>query len=231
MRLTVFGANGQTGRLLVGQALEAGHEVVAVTRHPAGFPISHPRLDVAEADACDEAGVAKAVEGSGAVLSALGVPFTRQPVTLYSRGISNVVAAMSRAGLKRVVVVSSTAVEPHHHAAGGVMVNRVVQPLISRTIGKTTYADLRAMEDILRGSDLDWTTVRANGLFNAGHVSSYLVSAGALDGVYTSRDDLAACLLAQVSDQRFVRKVVEVTTSEGVPTLWQLIRREAFKKS
>jgi hypothetical protein len=68
-------------------------------------------------------------------------------------------------------------------------------------------------------------------LFEAGHVSFYQVSDGQLDGVFTSREDLADCLLAQVSDSRFVRKTIEVTTSEGAPTLWQMIRREAFKKS
>lgn len=231
MRLAVFGANGLTGRLLVGQALEAGHEVVAVTRHPAGFPVSHPRLVIAEADVHDDRAVARAVEGSGAVLSAFGVPFTRQPVTLYSHGMSNIVAAISHLGLRRVVAVSSSAVQPHHHADGGFMLNRVIQPLIAGTIGKTTYADQRAMEAVLRSSDLDWTVIRAGGLFDAGQVSSYLVSDAPLDGVFTSRDDLAACLLTQVSDRRFVMKVIEVTTSEGVPTLWQLIRREAFKKS
>jgi len=88
-----------------------------------------------------------------------------------------------------------------------------------------------SLEDILRRSDLDWTVVRSAGLFEAGHVSSYQVSDGQLDGVFTSREDLADCLLAQVSDSRFVRKTIEVTTSEGAPTLWQMIRREAFKKS
>ena len=39
MRLSVFGANGATGRLLVRQALDAGHEVTAVTRRPAEFPL------------------------------------------------------------------------------------------------------------------------------------------------------------------------------------------------
>jgi putative NADH-flavin reductase len=34
MRLTVFGPNGGTGRLVVRQALDAGHQAVAVTRHP-----------------------------------------------------------------------------------------------------------------------------------------------------------------------------------------------------
>ncbi|MET9029968.1 hypothetical protein ABZW96_30720 [Nocardia sp. NPDC004168] len=31
MRITVFGANGPTGRLLTGQALDAGHEVSVIT--------------------------------------------------------------------------------------------------------------------------------------------------------------------------------------------------------
>lgn len=231
MRLTVFGANGATGRVLVRQALDAGHEVTAVTRRPAGFPFAHQRLVVAAADVRDGQAVTRALEGSEAVLSSLGVPFTRRPVTVYSEGVTIIAAVMGRLGVKRIVVVSSTTVEPHHHAEGGFMLNRVMQPLVSRTIGKTTYADMRAMEDILHGTDLDWTVVRPAGLFDAGHESSYQVSDSPLDGVYTSREDLAACLLAQASDLRFVRKAIEVTTSEGVPTLWQVIRREAFKKS
>jgi uncharacterized protein YbjT (DUF2867 family) len=34
MRIVVFGANGPTGRQVLSQALTAGHEVAAVTRHP-----------------------------------------------------------------------------------------------------------------------------------------------------------------------------------------------------
>jgi uncharacterized protein YbjT (DUF2867 family) len=230
MRLTVFGANGGTGRLLVRQALDAGHQAVAVTRHPAGFPITHRRLIVAQADVRDRRAVARAIEGSDAVLSSLGVPFTWRPVTVYSAGVCGIAAAMSHLGVKRIIVVSSSAVAPHPHADGGFMLNRIVQPLISRTIGKTTYADLRAMEGILRASDLDWTVVRAAGLFDTRQVSSYQVSDDPLDGLFTSRVDLAACLLAQASDARFVKKTIEITTREGAPTLWEVIRREAFKR-
>jgi hypothetical protein len=38
MRLTVFEANGGIGRLVVSQALQTGHEAVAMTRHPDQFP-------------------------------------------------------------------------------------------------------------------------------------------------------------------------------------------------
>ena len=43
MKITVFGANGLTGRRLVQQALDAGHDLVAVTRHSADYPLTHER--------------------------------------------------------------------------------------------------------------------------------------------------------------------------------------------
>jgi putative NADH-flavin reductase len=229
MRITVFGANGATGRLLTAQALAAGHEVAAVTRQPAAFPITHERLTVAQADVHDPRAVSRAVGGSDAVLSALGVPFTRRPISVYSTGTGNIAAAMSRHGVKRLAVVSSSATQPHQHPGGGFLLNHVLQPLITATIGKTTYRDMRRMEELLRGSDLDWTVMRPSGLFDAPGVTQYELHEDQAPGIFTSRADLAASLLEQAASTRFIRKTVAVTTSEGAPTLFQMLRREAFK--
>jgi hypothetical protein len=107
-------------------------------------------------------------------------------------------------------------------------VNRVVQPLVTATIGRTTYGDMRNMEAHLRSSDLHWTVMRPGGLFDAPTVSKYQLHEKHADGVFTSRADLAASMLAQVTSTQWIRKNVAVTTSEGVPTLLQMIRREAF---
>lgn len=224
MRLAVLGATGATGRLLVRQALDAGHHVAALTRRPYGFPRMHPRLSVVGADVRQAAALDTALAGSEVVLSSLGVPFSWRPVTIYSEGAARIIAAMRRLGRRRLVAVSSTTVEPHDHAQGGFMLNRVMQPLVSVTIGRTTYADMRAMERLLQASELDWTVVRPAGLFDAGRISDYRISDGPLDGDFTSREDLAACLLAQATDERYVGKAIEVTTSDGAPSVWQLIR-------
>lgn len=229
MRLVVFGANGATGRLLTRQTLAAGHQVVAVTRRPADFPITHERLSVVEADVHDAQAVDRAVEGADAVVSTLGVPYTRKPINVYSDGIRNIAAAMSRHEVKRLIVVSSSATEPHHHADGGFLMNRVLQPLITATIGKTTYSDMRRMEELVRGSDLEWTIMRPSGLFDGPGVTRYELHEDQAPGIFTSRADLAASLLEQATDVRFVRKAVAVTTPDGAPTLFQMLRREAFK--
>jgi len=53
MRIVIFGANGQTGRLATRRALDAGHTTVAVTRRPDDFPFADPALSVAGADVYD----------------------------------------------------------------------------------------------------------------------------------------------------------------------------------
>jgi putative NADH-flavin reductase len=229
MRVVIFGANGATGRLLTEQALDASHHVVAVTRRPTDFPITHRRLRVVEADVLDRHAVDRAVDGADAVLSTLGVPYTRKPITVYSDGASNIVAAMSSHGVKRLVVVSSSATEPHYHADGGFLMNRILQPLITATIGKTTYQDMHRMEQLLRSSDLEWTIMRPSGLFDAPTVSRYELYEDQAPGIFTSRVDLAASMLEQVTDTRYLREAVAVTTSDGVPTLFQIIRHEALK--
>ncbi|ACU75382.1 NAD-dependent epimerase/dehydratase [Catenulispora acidiphila DSM 44928] len=230
MRITVFGAHGLTGRQLTRQALDAGYDVTAVTRRPAEYPISDDHLNVAPADVYDSEAVDRALDGADVVLSTLGVPFTRKPIDIYSQGTRTIAAAMPRHGIKRLVVISSSATEPHHHADGGFLLNRVLQPLVTRTIGKTTYADMRRMEDLVRTSGLEWTIMRPSGLFDAPDVTAYQLYEDEAPGIFTSRADLAASMLAQVTDTRFLHKAVAVTTSEGAPTLLQMMRREAFKK-
>jgi uncharacterized protein YbjT (DUF2867 family) len=109
--------------------------------------------------------------------------------------------------------------------------NHVIQPLVTATIGRTTYADMRRMEEVVRASDLEWTIVRPSGLFDAAVVTKYELHEDQAPGTFTSRADLAACLLEEATDRQFVHKAVAVTTSEGVPTLFQLLRREALKKA
>ncbi len=226
MKLVIFGANGQTGRLATARALDAGHEVVAVTRRPREFPLSGPGLTIAEADARDASAVASVVASSDAVVSTLGGTFTREPVDVYSVGTANIVAAMRATGPRRLVVVSSSAAYPTRRTQVPLML-RVVEPIITKTIGKTVYDDMRRMEDLVRDSGLDWTIVRPSGLFDLPDPTGYV--AGEVDpvGAFTARIDLADYLVSLAGDSSTARRTVVVSTTESTPSLLQMIRREA----
>jgi putative NADH-flavin reductase len=230
MRIVIFGANGQTGRLAIRHALDAGHTTIAVTRRPDDFPFTDPALTIAGADVHDADAVADIVDDADAVLSALGVPFTREPVNTYSRGTANIVAAMQSAGATRLVVVSSTGAYPAPSRTGAPFALRLFEPVITKTIGKTVYDDIRLMESVVRDSDLDWTIVRPSGLFDLPHVTEYV--AGEVDpvGAFTSRSDLADYVVG-LAAKRGSHDTVTVSTTAATPTMWQMIRREAFKSA
>ncbi|MCX4093676.1 NAD(P)-dependent oxidoreductase [Nocardia sp. alder85J] len=229
--LTIFGANGRTGRLLTELALAAGHRVTAVTRRPDSFPLHHDRLEVYRADVLDPAAVDAAVAGRDAVLSALGVPPGRQPITTYSAGVATIAAAMTRHEVRRLVVISSAGVDPQPYSDGGVLFNRVLLPLVTRVLGRSLYDDMRRMEALLDDGELDWTIVRPSGLFQLPSVTEYTLVEGHADCRFTARVDLAASMLALLDDERYVRRVVSVVTTVGNPALLQWIRQEALTGS
>lgn len=229
MRTVVFGATGPTGRRLTAQALTAGHEVTAVTRRPGAV---QPRagLTVITADVTDPEAVDRAVAGSEAVLSSLGVPLTPKPITVYSHGNANIVAAMHRHGVRRLVTISSSVMDPRWRPTGEFFFNNVMDPLFNRRLGRTAHEDMRRMEAIVRESGLDWTLVRPSGLFDHPTVTAYQVVEDVADGLFTSRSDLAASMVAQLSDDRFVRRAMAVITTEVRPSIAGLIWREAVAK-
>ncbi|MGW4024287.1 NAD(P)-dependent oxidoreductase [Streptomyces sp. NPDC005009] len=228
MRIVVFGANGPTGRQTTEQAIAEGHAVTAVTRRPEEFPLSDPRLRVVGADVLDFGAVERAVAGQDAVISTLGVPYSRNPVTVYSEGITHITQAMTKHGVRRLVCVTSTVLFDVPAPGETFFFRKVLEPFIARTIGRTVYDDMRRMEETVRDSDRAWTVVRPAGLFDTDTVSDYQVATSRLPGRFTSRADLGNALLREAAGDRHVRAFVDVRTTEGAPSFLDVIRKEAF---
>ncbi len=228
MKVLVYGANGPTGRAITQQALDAGHTVTAVTRHPEALTLTHANLTVVKGDATDESSVDAAVRGQDAVLSALGVPYSRDPITLYSASAGHIIAAMNRHGVRRLIGVTSVNVDPPA-GQGNILLRYVLEPLLLR-IGRTLYDDMKRMEETVRASDLDWTIVRPPALSDAEKVGGYRVADEPLDGTFATRPDVAAFLLAQLTDDRFLRKVAWITSPEARPNILKIIWKDGIAK-
>ena len=130
-----------------------------------------------------------------------------------------------------MIVVGSAAIDPNYRPSNSLLYNRVVEPLFMRKPGRTLYEDNARMEAVVRDSDVNWTIVRACWLFDAAAVTRYQLSSGSAQGMYTARSDLAACMLAQLTDDRFTRKVVAVNTTIDTPSLVRQIWNEGIKKA
>ena len=92
------------------------------------------------------------------------------------------------------------------------------------------YADMERMETLVRNSHLDWTIVRASGLFETPAVTDYQVAEDHIRGQFTSRADLADCMLQQLATDQYSRKVMAVATFSVQPSMVKFMLQEAFKE-
>ncbi len=72
MKIVIFGATGGVGKLLVEQAVAAGHVVTAFARKPEALQTFADRITIAQGDLLNASSVEEAVKGQDVVLSAFG---------------------------------------------------------------------------------------------------------------------------------------------------------------
>ncbi|OLT11397.1 NADH-flavin reductase [Pseudonocardia sp. CNS-139] len=200
MELTVFGATGGTGRLVVEQALAAGHDVTAVVRDRARLPVpDQERLHVAVGPVTDRPAVLAAVTGANAVVDALGANDTG-PTSIRVDAARVIVPAMREAGVTRLVVVSAAG---FHTTGDGPFVRWGVKPVLGRFL-RHSFADMAAMEKIVRASGLDWTIVLPPRLTNGPRTGRFrsAVDRSVRGSFSITRADLADAVLQAVTDDR-----------------------------
>lgn len=169
MRLAVLGGSGRIGTHVLRWAQDSGYEVAVLARNPQSVTAA-AGLTVIAGDAMDAGAVSAAVDGSGAVLSALG-PRGPKTTALLATAARNVVAAMEKAGTRRVICVSAAGAFIEADPDTGALVKAVLPRIFAGT-----FADVRAMEAVYAGTDLDWTMVRATRLVNGPLTGSYRVA-------------------------------------------------------
>ncbi|MFC0431805.1 NAD(P)-dependent oxidoreductase [Kutzneria buriramensis] len=221
MRITVFAATGGIGRCVLDQAIAAGHEVTAVVRDPSKLP-STVHTVRADLSAVDPAALETAVGGADAVLSGLG-PRNARLAGITSAGTRAIVAAMKATGARRIVVVSAAPVStvpspdrpnpPRHDPGEGFVMRNVLTPMVKRVL-RAHYADLAIMEDVLRASGLDWTSVRPPRLTDKPLTGVYRVAPeqNIRGGALIPRADVAHFMLAAVNDPTTIGHAVGIAT-------------------
>lgn len=202
MRLAIFGGSGKTGQHLIQQALENGHEVVVLARTPSKVAVQHPYLSIVQGDILDAARVEEAVKGVDAVLSVLG-PVNNKPDFAISRGMDNILKAMQKHNVRRVIISAGAGVRDPHDKPK--LIDRFFG-FILNTLSKNVVADMRQVVDKTRTSDRDWTIVRVPMLTDQTMKGELKVGYVGDISPKITRADMAAFMLKQVQDKTYLKK-------------------------
>ena len=208
MKTIVFGATGTIGKLAVQDLLAAGHAVTAFARTPAKLGLAHPGLTLAAGDALDSEAVATAVAGQDAVIVALGAGMSRRS-RVRSEGTLNVIRAMQRHGVKRLVCQSTLGA---HESWDNL--NFFWKRIMFGALLRPVFKDHELQEQLVRASGLDWTIVRPGAFSDGPATGSFKEGFGPGERRLTlriSRADIAAFLTRQLTDRRYAQRAVAIS--------------------
>ncbi|MCZ4098415.1 MULTISPECIES: SDR family oxidoreductase [Streptomyces] len=194
--IVVTGATGNIGRPLTQALAEAGHQVTAVSRHGAAVPngVRHMVADLAE-----PATLKPALAGAKALFLLLSGD-------LHATGANpaDIIGEAAAGGVRRVVLLST-------------------QGVATRPYGQTRIA-MRALEDTLRESGLEWAILRpggfaSNALWWADSVRTQQLVAAPFGDVglpIIDPADIAAVSAACLVEDRHTGGVYELTGPEVI---------------
>ncbi|MFF2790846.1 SDR family oxidoreductase [Streptomyces sp. NPDC058049] len=194
--IVVTGATGNIGRPLTQALTEAGRQVTAVSRHTAAVPdgAAHVVADLAE-----PSGLKPVLAGAKALFLLLS-----GDLHAPGAGPADIIGEAAASGVRRIVLLSTLGVA-------------------TRPFGPTRIA-MRALEDTLRESGLEWTVLRpggfaSNALWWAQSVRAQRVVAAPFGDVgvpIIDPADIAAVAAACLLDDRHTGRVYELTGPEVI---------------
>ena len=207
LKIAVFGATGLTGGLVVAQALEQGHEVVALVRDPNRVSLRHPRLTVLAGHPTAQGDVERCVAGADVVIHCLGIggKGDGKPTTLVSDSVKAALAAMVKHGVPRIVCMSNIGVG----GSGMWLVNRLI-PLFARWL-LPILEDKERMEAALRESSVEWVSVRLPGIFEGSEKPVRVSEDGRGLGFTITAASIARFLLARTTGADFLRATPSIS--------------------
>jgi putative NADH-flavin reductase len=152
--------------------------------------------------------VERAVHGQDVVLCNLGMP-PADKSNLRANGTKNIIRAMEKTGVKRLICQSSHGVGDSRETLPFVMKYLIVPLFLRRA-----FADHEMQESYVRESQLDWIIVRPTALTDGAHTGAYQHGYTAENRTVTnkiSRADTADFMLKQLIDNTYLHKTPSIS--------------------
>lgn len=207
MRISIFGVAGDTIRLLVELALQAGHEVVLFTTE-SNLLNPHQKLVIYSGDLLDKDAVTEAIKGADAVISVIR-PDEAHVNGEVPHGVDNIVTAMRNCRVSRIVWSTCTCITDPidrptllHHFLNAIQVIKA----------QKSYHQAKIGTRIIQRSGLDWVIVRAPILTNS--ISNGVYRIGYIDKSMhptCSRENYADFILKQVTSDEWLHTMPVVS--------------------
>lgn len=214
MKILLLGATGRTGKQIIQEALKKGHQIAAIARDPE--KLGGYKIDITEGTPYDYGTVEKAIKDCDAVINTLNVsrksdnpwaPLTA-PKDLISKSASHVLTAMEKAGIKRIVILSTIGAGRSWKTSPGAL-----KFLVTISNLRFAFTDHGRQEKILENSSMDYTICRAPMLsMENNDTGAIATSEGIMPASrYLSRNSAAEFFIRIIENGEFIRQTISLS--------------------
>ncbi len=202
MQITVFGASGKVGRLVVAEALKRRYDVVAFV-HKHNPLVENEHLTVQTGDVARTADVMRALQGSEAVISCLG-SWGQPGRNVQVTAMDVIIPAMEAQGPTRIITLTGSGALPPDVVPS--LGNKLFMKLLSPFPAGKVFHDGEQHMKLLAASSLDWTSLRSPIMKNDGDSGYTLDEKPASAFGRVPRSAVVMALVDQLDSQQFLQR-------------------------
>lgn len=211
MKIALIGASGFVGKALLNEALNRGHQVTAIVRHPENITVTNSNLAIKKGDAFSESEIKELVKGHDVVLSAYNPGWTNPNIySEFLKASQTLQAATKAAGVKRFLVIGG---------AGSLEIAPGVQlidtPQFPAEYKEGANAAREYLNILKKENDLDWTfyspAIEMHPGITTGRTGKYRL--GTDNPVFDkdnrsihSAEDLSIAVIDELENKKFIKK-------------------------
>ena len=210
MKIAILGAGGRIGSRIVDEALNRGHDVTAVVRHPQNYTKIHTHLKVAKGDIFNSQDVETGAFDQDAVVSAYS-PTGGAPASTITEVAVPIINGLKQAHVKRLIIVGG---------AGSLEVSPGLQlvdtPDFPAAYKSVSLAHREALKLYRKADELDWTFISPSAEIMPGErTGNFRTAANVLltdaDGKsHISMEDYAVGVIDEIENPMHSKEVMTI---------------------
>lgn len=202
-KIAVIGGKGKSGKYLIKQLLNQGFHIKILVRNPEKLLIQNSFVEVIIGDVEDYEVIKTLIEGCHALISALGMGIPPSEPNIFSLATKNIIRAMNECHVRRYIALTGLNVDAPFDKK--CLKTKAATDWMYANYPKST-ADRQLEYRLLSESIIDWTLVRLPLIELTDRIYKTKISIEDCPGEKVSSSDLAKFLIAQVTDNSYIKK-------------------------
>ncbi len=202
MRLTVFGANGKVGRLVVNKLIQKNYQIIAVVNNHSNFIPKNNLITLVNLN--NEADLKQSIESSDAVISVVSSWKKNNRYSL-SHTMKLLIPILSKNPSKKLISLTGSDARDINDNFN--IINFFFHPILN-LIAKDVLTDSENHLKILHQTNINWTVLRSPTMKNSSLIKVFYLSIKKRPPIWhrVSRINVATAIIELLDNQEFNQK-------------------------